>query len=443
MITKVKEYMKKYHMVNSGESILVGLSGGADSVCLLFLLKKISEEIPFSLKAVHINHGLRAESAEEEVFVKKLCKDIQVPCESISVNVTAYAKEHHLGVEEAARILRYEAFEQCATKGEKIALAQHRNDQAETVLFHLFRGSGMKGMTGIHPVRERYIRPLLDVSRQEIEYFLKAYDLKYVTDSSNFDTTYARNSIRHEILPKAEEICSKATEHISQNAQMMADAVDFLERHTKETYEQMVTEKEHGCSIAKEKLLELHPYLQSAVIYEMMYRVCGKKKDISATHVESILNLLKGQSGKRVDLIYDMQALVEQQELFICKKSDLQKPDMQAGLSCRIFPYEKTMDIPNKPYTKWFDYDKIINCPVLRNRRSGDYFYCSDSARKKLQDYFVNEKIPLLERDMVLLVADGDHIMWIVGKRISNFYKITEKTKQVLEITISGGEQDE
>ncbi len=443
MITKVKEYMEKYHMVHSGDSILVGLSGGADSVCLLFLLKKISEEIPISLKAAHINHGLRKESDEEELFVKNLCKDWEIPCEIISVDVNAYAKEHHMGIEEAARVLRYEAFEHCASEKDKIALAQHQNDQAETVLFHLFRGSGMRGLTGIRPVRDRYIRPLLCVSRQEIEDFIKASDLQYVTDCTNFDTVYARNKIRHEILPKAEEISGKATEHIAKSAQMISDAADFLEQTTQTVYSQLVIEKEKSCSIAKEKLSELHPYLQSALVYEMLYRVSGRKKDISAIHVDSILSLLKGQSGRKIDLIYGMQAVMQQQELMICKITDLEQTDLEATLSCCIFSYEKTMDIPDKPYTKWFDYDKITSCPILRGRRSGDYFYCGDSAKKKLQDYFVNEKIPLLERDKVLLVADEDHIMWIVGKRISNYYKITDETKQVLEITISGGEQHE
>ena len=443
MITKVKEYMEKYHMVHSGDSILVGLSGGADSVCLLFLLKKISEEIPFALKAVHIHHGLRKESDEEERFVKKLCKEWEIPCESVSADVKGYAREHRLGIEEAARILRYEAFERCAAENDKIALAQHQNDQAETVLFHLFRGSGVQGLAGIRPVRDRYIRPLLCVSRQEIEDYMEASGLAYVTDITNFDTIYARNKIRHEILPKAEEVSGKATEHIAKSAQLMGDAADFLEHTTKTVYRQLVTEKEKSCSIAKEKLTELHPYLQSAVVYEMLYRISGRKKDISSIHVDSILSLLKGQSGKRIDLIYGMQAVVQQAALLICQGMDSDRTHGGVILSCRVFSYEKTMVIPDKPYTKWFDYDKITNCPVLRGRKSGDYFYCSDSAKKKLQDYFVNEKIPLLERDKVLLVADEDHIMWIVGKRISNYYKITDETKQVLEITISGGEQNE
>ena len=451
MITKVKAYMEQYHMVKSGDRILVGLSGGADSVCLLFLLKEISREWELSVRAVHIHHGLREESDAEERFVKELCKAWDIPCQCISVDVREYARKHHLGIEEAARVLRYEAFEQCRVDGEKIALAQHQNDQAETVLFHLFRGSGIRGMAGIQPVRDCYIRPLLGVSRAEVENFAKNNGLQYVTDQSNFDTIYARNKIRHEILPKAEEISGKVTEHICKSAQMTADAVDFLDEITKTTFDRLVKEDELSCRVPKEELQKLHPYLKKTLIYEMLSHVSGRKKDISGIHVESVLGLLEGQSGKQADLIYGMQAVAEQQELVVFLKDKKEKEaDMREipienvpHIKCRVFSYKKSMDIPDKPYTKWFDYDKIINCPVMRNRRSGDYFYCSDTAKKKLQDYFVNEKIPLLERDKVILIADGDHILWIVGKRISNYYKITDDTKQILEITMVRGEENE
>ncbi len=464
MITKVKKYMEKHHMVHAGDKVVVGLSGGADSVCLLFLLQKLREEMYFSLEAVHINHKLREEADSEAEFVKELCGRWEIPCKTAEVDVKEYAAAKHLCLEEAARALRYQVFEEY--EGAKIALAHHENDQAETVLFHLFRGSGIRGLTGMRPVRDRYIRPLLCVNKEEILAFIKENHLKFVTDTSNFDTTYARNKIRQDILPAAEkEICEGSAAHIARNAELVREAVDFLDEKLKEEYKLIVQKDNYGYYIDKEKLNNLHPYLKSAVIYEMLVQTCGRRRDLSNVHVESVLRLLEGQSGKQITLLYGLTAAVDQHRLHIGKKSleeeisteeyslnlegeiGVKEPKDDSFLSktirCRIFPYKKEASIPNKTYTKWFDYDKINNCPIVRTRRRGDYFYYSDAHRKKLKDYFVNEKVPVGMRDRILVIADGNHIIWIPGFRISAFYKVTEETKQVLEVTICGGDENE
>lgn len=466
MITKVKEYMEKYHMVNPGDKVIVGLSGGADSVCLLFLLNYLSKEMGFSLSAVHVNHKLRQEADGEAEFVRELCRQWNIGLEVKSVEVRGYAKERHLCLEEAARSLRYGVFEKTAleNRGEgavKIALAHHQNDQAETVLFHLFRGSGIRGLSGIRPVRDSYIRPLLCVGREEIEGFIAERGLAFVTDASNFDTAFSRNKIRHDLLPMAEkEICSGSIAHIAQSAEMMRDAADLLEDITERVYRDRVKEKQDGLHIDRKELESLPPYLKSALIYKMLYGACGRKKDISRVHVDSVEKLLKGQSGRRLTLIYDLQAVIQQQELVIrtgweekargweealdiAGETTVGIGENRISIRCRLFFYEKTGFIPQKPYTEWFDYDKINNCPVVRNRQEGDFFYCGDKARKKLKDFFINEKVPLLERDNIWLIADGKHIMWIPGYRISSFYKITDETKRVLEVTVFGGKEYE
>ncbi len=469
MITKVKKYMEKYHMADPGDEIVVGLSGGADSVCLLFLLQKLSGQMGFDLRAVHINHKLREEADAEEAFVKELCQKWGICCESTDVDVKRYGAKHHLCMEEAARSLRYQVFEKMAAQGGrnrkiKIALAHHKNDQAETVLFHLFRGSGIRGLMGIRPVRDFYIRPFLCLERREIEQFAKEHQLDFVTDQSNFDTAFSRNKIRHDLLPMAErEICQGSISHIAGTAEQAADAVDFLDQIVKQTYAGLVREQKEGYFVSKDDLLRLHPYLRSAIVYEMLSGICNRKRDISRVHVDSVLRLLEGQSGKKADLIYGMQAVIQQQELVVRKESEhgekgrreekildlkgeirtITEKAEEITIRCRVFSYEKAQPIPNKPYTKWFDYDKINCCPVIRTRREGDYLYCSFTARKKIKDYFINEKIPLLERDSIMMIADGNHIIWIPGYRISSFYKITDETRQVLEITISGGKKYE
>lgn len=464
MITKVKKYMEKHHMVHAGDKVVVGLSGGADSVCLLFLLQRFREEMDFSLEAVHINHKLREEAGSEAEFVKKLCAKWDIPCKMAEVDVREYATSRRLCLEEAARALRYQIFEEY--EDAKIALAHHENDQAETVLFHLFRGSGIRGLTGMRPVRDCYIRPLLCVNKEEILEFIKENHLEFVTDASNFDTAYARNKIRQDLLPMAEkEICEGSVAHIARNAELVRDAVDFLDEKLKEEYKLIVENHNYEYYIDKEKLEGLHPYLKSAVIYEALAQACGKRRDLSRVHVESVLELLEGQSGKRITLLYGLTAAVDQQGLHIGKEAlkkeepveecflnlqgetEIKEPGEDSVLSkivrCRIFPYKKEASIPNKTYTKWFDYDKINNRPIVRTRHSGDYFYYSDAHRKKLKDYFVNEKIPVGMRERILLIADGNHIIWIPGFRISAFYKVTEETKQVLEVTIFGGEENE
>lgn len=469
MITKVKKYMEKYHMVHAGDKVVVGLSGGADSVCLLFLLRELRKEMGFSLEAVHINHKLRKEADREAEFVKELCNRWEIPCKMAEIDVKSYAALKRLCLEEAARTLRYQIFE--GQKGAKIALAHHENDQAETVLFHLFRGSGIRGLRGMRPVRDCYIRPLLCVDKEEILRFIKKNGLEFVTDESNFDTAYARNKIRQDLLPAAEkEICEGSVVHIAHSAEMIGEAVDFLDEKVKEEYKLIVHNNNKEYYIEKERLKELHPYLKAAVVYETLAQACGKKRDLSRIHVESVLGLLEGQSGKRVTLLYGITAEVDQHRLCIRKESQKEKASVgktcigeyalklngkteiserlegefgQWSVCCKIFAYEKEAPIPNKTYTKWFDYDKINNCPIVRSRRSKDYFYYSDAHRKKLKDYFIDEKIPVGMRDRILLIADGSHIIWIPGYRISAFYKVTKETKQVLEITIFGGEENE
>ncbi len=437
MQKRVLEYMKEHHMTAQNDTVRVALSGGADSVCLLKILSDHRETLGITLKAVHVHHGLRAESDAEQEFVTDLCKTLEIPVDCEKVDVTGLCKAEGLGTEEAARRLRYEIFEKYATNGEKVALAHHENDQAETVLFHLFRGSGVTGLAGMAPVRDSYIRPLLCVSRAEIEAYLEKEGLSHVTDESNFDTAYARNRIRHDILPTAEEMVPGATTHIATSAAFVREADGFLRSAVKKAFTESVETGDGYCRIDKKKLLSYDPYLTSMLIYEMIAAAGGKKKDISRVHVEDVRSLSRRESGHRIDLIYDLEAVAEQEDLWIRTKGrEKEKP--LPKITMRVFAYEAGMEIPTGESVKWFDFDKIKETPCLRHRKEGDYLYCAPGQKQKLQDYFVNAKIPLLMRDEIALLAEGSHILWVTGYRISAYYKITEETRQVLEVCYDG-----
>ena len=199
--------MDEHHMLTPGDRVVAGVSGGADSVCLLFVLLKIREEIPFSLHGVHVNHGIRKEAGEDAAYVEQLCSQFGLPFILVKENVRERAAAEKRSEEEMGRLVRYQAFESVmkSVGANKIAVAHNSNDQAETMLFHLFRGSGLSGLCGIRPVRDHIIRPILCLERKEIEQYLEERKIAYCKDATNEEDDYTRNRIRHHILPYAEQ----------------------------------------------------------------------------------------------------------------------------------------------------------------------------------------------------------------------------------------------
>ena len=233
MFQKILHYCKKENLIQQGDCVLAGVSGGADSVCMLFVLLHLQKEMGFHLEAVHVEHGIRGEeSVEDAVFVEQLCKEQGVPLQSFSVQAAEYASKYKIGLEEAARILRYDCYKKAAEKMQnfkvKVALAHHADDNAETVLFQMLRGSGVDGLSGMKPKRELkegmdVIRPMLPVTRKEIERFLESEGQSFCIDSTNEDISYSRNKIRKVILPMLEEVNTKAISHINQSAQILRE----------------------------------------------------------------------------------------------------------------------------------------------------------------------------------------------------------------------------
>lgn len=453
MEEKVFSYIEKYNMIETGSHVLIGISGGADSVCLLFLLKEYAAKRNFSLTGIHINHGIRGEEADrDEEFTKELCRKLEIPLTVCHCSVPETAAAEKMSLEEAGRMVRRQAFgaerERLGftenSKAFRIALAHHENDNAETVLHNLIRGTGAGGLCGILPVQTGpqgiYIRPLLCVSREEIRAFLHDRKIFWMEDSSNQDISYTRNRIRQVLIPEMEKINPRAAEHIGVTAGYMQSIEEYLQEQADMLYRRYV-EKKNGEYYVKKELGGEKEIMQEYVLLKVLARAAGRRKDISRVHVESVKNLLGQGTGAEIFLPYGLRARQIYGDLSIGKEKE--NGGMPLSLEFRIFSYEN-QQIPEKTYTKWFDYDKIKNSLKVRFRLPGDYFVINDrGGRKKLKDYFIDCKIPREEREKVTLLAENSHILWAVGCRISEYYKITSQTKRVLEVHVKGVKEDE
>ncbi len=455
MYNKVKAYMEEYQMVNENDTIVVGVSGGADSVCLFLLLNEYCRQKSANLVAVHLNHKIREDAGADAEYVRELCKEFGVTLHVFEEDVALLAKQSGIGTEEAGRIARYRAFEQVLSEyggNGKIAVAHHKGDLAETVLFHLFRGSGITGLTGMAPVRSNIIRPLLDVTREEIEQYLLEKGRKWCIDSTNQENTYTRNKLRNVLLPYAEkEICPQAGMHVANAAKELTQIKELLDGMTAEALkETVVFERDDEAVVLAEPFLQKHEVIRKQLILRVLEYLTPARRDIGSVHVNDVLSLFEKENGKQIHLpyrlvatkVYDRVVIKRQQE----ETGEWSIPVTVPGkVSCEsgevlefsVFEYDNSSEIPRKRYTKWFDYDKITNCLELRNRRTGDYLVISaDGKKKSVKEYFIEEKIPRQERDKQILLADGSHILWVVGMRISEDVKVTEQTQTILQVTI-------
>ena len=463
MLKKVANYVDKWQMLQKEDCVIVGVSGGADSVCLLFVLLELRQEIGFKIVVTHVNHGLRGEEADsDEAYVKKLCAENGLICESYFVNVESIAKNRKQSTEEAGREVRRECFAKTLQKydGTKIALAHHQNDSAETFLFHLARGTGLKGLGGIAAVSGNVIRPLLCVDRSEIEHYLKMRGISYCTDRTNADDTYTRNRIRNRVIPYMEQnLNSKTVVHINEVMEQIRLIQDFLEEQVEFYWTRCVQTKGEGYVVLESAYRELPEVIQSMLLKRVLACTCGKEKDLEAIHVRALQELFDRQAGRKLDFPYEVEAVriyegislgqkkkdacFEKQEKDFCLQDgekEFRWGDKQ--ISCKVLQNDKIDENScEKSNTKWFDCDIIKDNIHFRTRREGDYITIHPDGRtQKLKSYFINEKIPLKDRDHILLVADGNHILWIVGYRLNPIYQMKKNTKHVLEIRIDEGE---
>lgn len=488
MITKrVLDYVRKHHMLEENDYVVAGVSGGADSVCLLFMLHALKKEIPIDIHVVHINHMIRQDAGQDAAYVKRLCEEFNIPFTLVECDVEELADRKHISTEEAGRNVRYEAFyrtlELCrGERNGKIAIAHNKNDCCETFLFNLFRGSSLKGLSGIQPVRDRIIRPLLCLERGEIEEFLNKNGIRYCIDSTNLEDNYTRNKIRHHILDTAvQEISPAAVLHISDACCRISEAYSLIDDMTGNAYTACVSKFEKGsvCGfhIDRECYKGLHPTLQGYVLMEVLSRAAGSRRDLEAVHIEQIKALFERQCGRKINLPYGICAerhytgvrvyrenhektaqnaakehiiaLADQERLLNGERVEISlSADETLVFSIKKADFVNVeKNIPQKKCTKWLDYDKIKNSIVVRTRKEGDYLTIDtpdgEIRKKTLKSYFTDNKVPREKRSEISLVTEGSHILWIVGGRISSFYKVSGSTKRVLELVLIKKERNE
>lgn len=465
---KVKVYVERFHMIEPKDTIVLGISGGADSVCLLKILARWKEAWGISLRAVHVHHQLRGEEADaDERFVRELCENEGIPCRVFHEDVQGMAQREKIGLEEAGRIARYRCFATVCEDvgGGKIALAHHQDDLAETMLHHLVRGTGMAGLCSLKPVSGNRIRPLLCLEKEEILVYLKAAGQPWRTDSSNLEDDYTRNRIRHHVLEELKtEVNPRAVRHMAQLSEELEETRAVLAQVAAEKRRQYVRKSEKGMLLAEE--LKKEPDLIGRqIVHDLLKEISGKQKDFTRIHVEAVQELWNRKVGARRDLPYGMQAIRTYDGIYLerkaekCKTRDSEK---NAGIQINVHSEgtesfqigELTLtvsrtardfgEIPEKKYTKWFDYDRIKQTLVIRHRQPGDRICLFDGGgSKKLKDYLIDRKIPAQKRDQLWLLADGSDILWIIGERISAAYKVTAESQRILQAEIKGGSTHE
>lgn len=475
MVQKIKKYILEHNLIQKGDRLVIGVSGGADSVALLMILCELQTEWDLQLFAVHINHGIRDEAHKDAEYVEILCRKLGIPFYLFCENIPRRAIEKGMSEEEMGRHYRYECFAEIAEKtgAKKIVVAHHENDQAETILFHMLRGTDLKGLKGMQPQVTKQdgtivIRPFLCVNREEIEMYLKERQILWCEDRTNQDNHYSRNALRNLVIPAMEQINSQTVPHIVRLAQRMSEYEQFFQEQVESYIRQQVKENSKTeYYIKRESLGKLPPVLARGVLYEVLCRLGDGQRDIEECHVEAIYGLLTKQSGKELHLPYGIKVNLLYENLVLRKSLEEEKDEeknviyqegiiWQEGkiydiniegyglLRIRCTTYSdltqnEKENLLGNIYTKYFDCDTIKGMLCVRTPVEKDVLCIHESGKsKKLSRYLKDVKINRNRRRSIPVLAWEHRILYIAGYRRCEEYKITEHTKKVLVVTYEG-----
>ena len=438
----VLSVIKRYNMLENCDRIVVGLSGGADSVCLLSVLNSLKAEYGFSLVAAHINHGIRgAEAQRDEESCKKLCESLNVPLEILHADIPTLSKQQGIGEEECGRIVRYDFFRSLAGERGKIATAHNLNDNAETLLLNLVRGAGSKGACGIPPVRDNIIRPLIETDRKSIENYCEENELQYVTDSTNLECEYSRNKIRIKVLPTLCEINQNAVGALSGFASRMREQEAFLESVVNEKYAQCV----ENSVLYEAEFSALDIFLKKRIAGRFLSEL--SHGEVESKHIDDFLRFVG--SGKALVTASATEIVSRDGKIF-------KKPEQAEQFSVDFSLDDKKVNLPfceisveeydikdlqnlNKDILdNLIDCDKISNTLILRSRKDGDKFtFSKRRVTKTVKKLFNEDKIPPEVRNrMVILDSDGE-VVWLSGYGTNKKFRIGADTKKAIKLNIS------
>ncbi|KGN03077.1 tRNA(Ile)-lysidine synthetase [Clostridium novyi A str. 4570] len=464
LIEKVINTIKCNNMFEVNDKVVVALSGGPDSICLLHILHTLKDELNISIVAAHVNHCLRGEAADnDEMYVKKICEELGIQCFVKREDVHRISKERGISCEMAGREVRYQFFEEVLHKinGNKIAIAHNANDQAETVLMRILRGTGLEGLVGIRPVRDNiFVRPIINLTRDEIENYCEVNKLNPRIDKTNFENIYTRNKIRLELIPYIQKnFNSDVIEVLNRFSDTVKVDNEYINNVAKEKYNEYSEISEEKI-ILKGQLFKEHEAILTRVIRIAIKNIKGNLNNLEKNHIYDIIDIQKKSTGKYIMLPSGIRVTNNYGDIYVYKEEKehkVQKINKEVELNLleeNVLTNHKlkiTLDIikskedikfDKNPLIKYFDYDKIKGVIKLRYRKNGDKFMpFGMSGSKKLKDLFIDLKIPKERRDSIPLITFGDDIAWIVGYRISDKFKINKDTKNILKIKIEREEE--
>jgi tRNA(Ile)-lysidine synthase len=465
LIEKVKRTIQKHDMLDIDDTIIIGISGGPDSVALLFVLNTIKVEFNLTLIASHINYKLRGEESDmDEVFVENLCKKLDIPLHKKICSLTK--SNGAISIQEEARNQRYDYFEELSRiySANKIATGHNLDDSVETIFLNMLRGSGAKGLSGIPPKRGKIIRPLIECKRKKIIDYLENIDQEYRIDSSNSENKYLRNKIRNILLPDIRKYTPmELDKKIFQTGEILREEDDYLDGVTRDIFQKIcdVISKEENISvhIPIEKLEKLHIAIKRRIIREGIMKVTGALDQFEKKHVDDILNLTQTIGKERkIHLPRDLEATKSYNNLILQRMNQPAKSSLIKNL--HLTPSIIPLIIPGKTYflkdsgfikaelinledisdlhasssEAYLDYSKCSSLSV-RNRKDGDTFIpFGAKGSKKLKDYFIDKKVPKYKRNTIPIVVENSDIVWVVGYTIDNRYRVTEMAKTVLHL---------
>jgi len=435
-LEKVRNYIRQHHLLEEGARVLVGLSGGPDSVCLA----RILDSLGYGVVAVHCNFHLRGdESQRDEQFVVSLCQQMGWELHRVDFDTQTYAQHRKISIEMAARELRYEHFRSLLhdTQAHVIAVGHHQDDNVETLLLNAARGTGIKGLCGMQPRNGAVVRPLLCLTRQDILTYLQSIRQDYVTDHTNMEDAYARNKVRLDVLPLLEHINPEAMKNLASTQENLTEAMKVYQQAMQQALAQCVENKTNG-----EILIHI-PELQSqpspiSLLHEVLSPLGFNK-----AQMRDILSALT-ECGK-VFVAEGRRLLIDRQHLII-EATHYPMPTIHQ----KVVPIQD-LHILKDPHFAYLDADKLttttftqlttVNCQLsthlpLRTPRTGDTFapFGMGGRRKLLSDFLTDQKLTLFEKEHQPLLMDGDEIAWVVGRRSSDLYRVDEHTKRVLQL---------